>query len=174
MRNLIKINFFKLLIISFSTLVSCDLVPDFDFNIPEPMPIDDFQINTINKLNHELTSRVWKMTNIHVNSTNPNFLDYKITFNQDYSLKATNGEVIYYGNWSISDSNLNEDTLTDLKLNLVFYSPTIFDQMSKNWTVISFATHSYNGNQIDIFYEIEFHYISDGVTNGSFFLHEIK
>ena len=167
MKDYIRIRCLILLIVISSTLSSCDNTPDFD--IPDNYPYNDFQLNTIDDANDELWNKLWFMSNVNVAPVNPNLLDYKLVFNYDGSLTATYGEIIYRGLWYVTDDNLNQDVLTDLKLKLIFYPSSPFDLMSKSWTFNSVIESYYNGDQIEFL-----HFSNDGNVDGSFILKEIK
>lgn len=147
-------------------LLSCNSGSDSeDFN---NRYYEDLEINTPREADYELTSRIWKIANVNVSTINPDFSNYKLVFNPNNSLIATYGDISYSGTWSITDDNPNQKLLSDLKLNLVFSTPTIFNQMSKKWT-FNLITFDYNNGD-----EIDFIYINNGVQAGSFRLFEIK
>lgn len=150
--------------------LSCDLSSSED----KPNDIyyyEDWEINTLHEANYELTNNTWKTTYINVGTVNPELLNYKFIFNTNKTLIATYGTSSYSGTWSVTDDNPNQNIISDLKLNLVFSSPTIFTKMSQKWTFNSHTSNLFNDNQGE---QIEFVYITNGITTASFGLQEIK
>ena len=52
------------------------------------------------------------------------FTGYNFTFGANNVLTASNGTNNYSGIWSVTDSNSNDDSISDLHFNIAFASPT--------------------------------------------------
>ncbi|WP_417871891.1 hypothetical protein [Winogradskyella sp.] len=72
------------------------------------------------------------------------FNGYTFTFGTNGSLTATNGNTTYNGNWSVTDSNSNDDSPdSDIDFNISFPVPDDhdFDDLNDDWDIIN---HSNN------------------------------
>ncbi len=65
------------------------------------------------------------------------FTGFNITFGNSNVLTATNGSLNYSGTWSVTDSNSNDDTLSDLDFNILFNAPATFADLSDDWDIQS-------------------------------------
>lgn len=74
------------------------------------------------------------------NETN-HFNGYNFTFASGGELTATNGTTSYTGTWSISDSNSNDDSSSDIDFNILFPVPDTndFEDLNDDWEIV---THS--------------------------------
>lgn len=52
-------------------------------------------------------------------------------------LTASNGTTMYSGSWSVTDSNSNDDTLSDLDFTILFTDPANFAALSDDWDIQS-------------------------------------
>ena len=68
-----------------------------------------------------------------------NFTGYTFTFGANNELTATNGTNTYTGSWSVTDSNSNDDSPSDVDFNINFSSPPNFEDLSDDWDIV---THS--------------------------------
>lgn len=153
---------------------SCDYAPDFGDDFGDVGCLgcgEDWEINTLDEANRELTNHTWKITTINVANDNTEFYNYKLVFKTDKTVTATYDTVTFNGTWSVTDNNPNQKLISDLKLKLVFTSPSIFTQISKEWTLISSTVSLFNYNEGDL---LEFAYISNNVTSYSFKLQAIN
>ena len=66
-----------------------------------------------------------------------NFTGYNFDFGPSGSVTATNGTNSYNGTWSITDSNSDDDNLSDLDFNLNFNVTNNFQDLNDNWDFIS-------------------------------------
>ncbi len=66
-----------------------------------------------------------------------NFTGYNFDFGTSGSVTATNGTNSYNGTWSITDSNSDDDNLSDLDFNLNFNVTNNFQDLNDNWDFIS-------------------------------------
>ncbi len=65
------------------------------------------------------------------------FTGYNFTFGENSVLTATNGINTYIGSWSITDSNSNDDSQSDLEFNIFFTTPSDFEELSDDWHFIT-------------------------------------
>lgn len=86
-----------------------------------------------------MTSGTWKITLYNDSGTvkTSNFTGYNFTFGANNSLTASNSTNNYTGTWSVTDSNSNDDSLSDLDFNIIFASPANFQDLSDDWDIIS-------------------------------------
>ena len=84
-------------------------------------------------------SGTWRITS-YVDSgvvkTN-NFSGYNFTFSQNGILTAIGNGLSHSGTWSVTDSNSNDDSISDLDFNIAFSSPTNFFDLTDDWDIIS-------------------------------------
>jgi hypothetical protein len=65
-----------------------------------------------------------------------NFSGYNFAFGSNNALSATNGTNTYTGTWSVTDSNSNDDSISDLDFNIAFSTPAQFEELSDDWEII--------------------------------------
>ena len=84
-------------------------------------------------------SGTWRITKFIDSGTDEtsNFTGYNFDFGTSGSVTATNGTNSYTGTWSISDSNSDDDNLSDLDFNLNFNLTNNFQDLNDNWDFIS-------------------------------------
>jgi hypothetical protein len=85
------------------------------------------------------TWRITKFIDSGTDETN-HFAGFNFTFNSSGVLNANNGTTIYDGNWSITDSNSNDDSQDDLDFNISFNITNDFEDLNDNWDFISQST----------------------------------
>ena len=85
------------------------------------------------------TWRITKFIDSGTDETN-HFAGFNFTFNSSGVLNANNGTTIYDGNWSITDSNSNDDSQDDLDFNISFNLTNDFEDLNDNWDFISQST----------------------------------
>jgi hypothetical protein len=64
------------------------------------------------------------------------FNGYNFTFAPNNVLLASNGTNNYTGFWSVTDSNSNDDSISDLDFNIAFSSPAQFEELSDDWEIV--------------------------------------
>lgn len=64
------------------------------------------------------------------------FNGYNFTFGAGNVLTASNGINNYSGTWSVTDSNSNDDSISDLDFNIAFGSPAQFVELTDDWEII--------------------------------------
>ena len=96
----------------------------------DPNPV----INTV-------TSGTWRITFYEDSGVNEtyHFTGYNFTFGSANVLTATNGTNTYTGSWSVTNSNINDDSPSnDLDFNVLFSTPAVFaDELSDDWDILS-------------------------------------
>lgn len=64
------------------------------------------------------------------------FNGYSFQFGSNNVLTATKNTTIYTGIWSVTDSNSNDDSLSDLDFNIAFTTPAQFEELTDDWEII--------------------------------------
>ena len=104
---------------------------------------DDTPINTTQTtVKTNVQSGTWRITKFIDSGTDEtnHFAGFNFTFNSSGVLNANNGTTIYDGNWSITDSNSNDDSQDDLDFNISFNLTNDFEDLNDNWDSISQST----------------------------------
>ena len=104
---------------------------------------DDTPINTTQTtVKTNVQSGTWRITKFIDSGTDEtnHFAGFNFTFNSSGVLNANNGTTIYDGNWSITDSNSNDDSQDDLDFNISFNLTNDFEDLNDNWDFISQST----------------------------------
>lgn len=103
---------------------------DNSSSLADPNPV----INTV-------TSGTWRITFYEDSGVNEtyHFTGYNFTFGSANVLTATNGTNTYTGSWSVTNSNINDDSPSnDLDFNVLFSTPAVFaDELSDDWDILS-------------------------------------
>lgn len=88
---------------------------------------------------NNVKSGQWRITSFidSGNDETNHFTGYTFTFADNGSLTATNGANTYTGNWSITDSNSNDDSPDDIDFNISFSAPDDFEELSEDWDIVS-------------------------------------
>lgn len=88
---------------------------------------------------NNVKSGQWRITSFidSGNDETNHFTGYTFTFADNGSLTATNGGNTYTGNWSITDSNSNDDSPDDIDFNISFSAPDDFEELSEDWDIVS-------------------------------------
>jgi hypothetical protein len=124
-------------IIKLIPIVSCI----FLLNIASTCSKDDSSSSSNNQaqVTTTVTSGTWKITLYNDSGTvkTSNFTGYNFTFGANNSLTASNSTNNYTGTWSVTDSNSNDDSLSDLDFNIIFASPANFQDLSDDWDILS-------------------------------------
>jgi len=131
MKNLKQIKFSLVITMLFviSGLLSCsndnNVIPVFRVNNPSNV------INIVNK-------GTWRITYYYDtdHEETASFNGYNFTFGASNVLTASNGVNNYSGTWSVTDSNSNDDSISDLDFNIAFISPAQFEELTDDWEII--------------------------------------
>jgi hypothetical protein len=94
---------------------------------------------TQTKIENSISSGTWSITYFFDSGTNEtnNFSGYSFTFNTNGTLTSTNGTNTYNGNWNISDSNSDIDSVDDLHFNITFNVSNHFEDLNDDWNISS-------------------------------------
>jgi hypothetical protein len=129
MKNLKKIKFSLVASVLFmlTTASTCS-------NDDGPTPNTNDPIDVINIVN-DGTWRISYYYDTDQEETS-SFNGYNFTFGANNVLTASNGTNNYTGTWSITDSNSNDDSISDLDFNIAFSSPAQFEELSDDWEIL--------------------------------------
>lgn len=64
------------------------------------------------------------------------FNGFNFTFGANNILTASIGTITNTGTWTITDSNSNDDNLSDLDFNISFATPAQFVEITDDWEII--------------------------------------
>ncbi len=115
--------------IALFTLLGC---PNDDDN-------NDNSSNTPTAIQNIVMQGTWRISYYYDtdhDATN-SFSGYNFVFSANNALIASNGTNVYTGIWSITDSNSNDDSISDLHFNILFNWPANFSELSDDWEIIS-------------------------------------
>ena len=65
-----------------------------------------------------------------------NFSGYTFTFGTSNVLTAVNGSNTYTGSWSVTDSNSDDDSISDLDFYVAFDAPAQFSKLTNDWEIM--------------------------------------
>ncbi|MEN9928494.1 MAG: hypothetical protein RLZZ231_415 [Bacteroidota bacterium] len=91
------------------------------------------------QVTNTVVSGTWKITLYNDSGTvkTTNFSGYNFTFGANNALVASNTTNNYTGTWSVTDSNSNDDSLSDLDFNIAFTTPANFQDLTDDWDIVS-------------------------------------
>jgi hypothetical protein len=104
---------------------------------------DDTPSNTTQTtIKTNVQSGTWRITKFIDSGTDEtnHFAGFNFTFNSSGVLNANDGTTNYDGNWTITDSNSNDDSQDDLDFNINFNLTNDFEDLNDNWDFISQST----------------------------------
>lgn len=135
MKNLKKIKFSLVIAMLFVLTTSSMCSNDDDGSTSSVNPSD--VINIVN-------NGTWRITYYYDtdHEETSNFNGYNFTFGESNVLTASNGTNSYTGTWSVTDSNSNDDNLSDLDFNIAFSSPAQFEELTDDWEIIEKSSTS--------------------------------
>jgi hypothetical protein len=135
MKNLKKIKFSLVIAMLFVLTTSSMCSNDDDSPTSSTNPSDI--INIVN-------NGTWRITYYYDtdHEETSNFNGYNFTFGESNVLTASNGTNSYTGTWSVTDSNSNDDNLSDLDFNIAFSSPAQFEELTDDWEIIEKSSTS--------------------------------
>jgi len=116
----------------------------FVVNVASMCSDDDDSPTNVNQTQviNTVISGTWRITNYvdsGVNETT-NFTGYNFTFASNNVLTAVGNGLTTSGTWSVTDSNSNDDTLSDLDFNIAFTAPVQFEELTDDWEIIEKST----------------------------------
>jgi hypothetical protein len=100
---------------------------------------DNVPIQEVNVVKTTVQTGTWRITKFIDSGTDEtnHFAGYNFTFNSSGVLNASNGSNSYDGNWSVTDSNSNDDSQDDLDFNINFNLTNEFEELNDDWDFIS-------------------------------------
>jgi hypothetical protein len=130
MRTLKKIKFSLVLVMLF-VLTTSSMCSNDDNGANQSVNTPTAVVNIVN-------NGTWRITYYYDTDTDEtsSFTGYNFTFGANGVLTASNGTTNYTGDWSVTDSNSNDDTISDLDFNIAFSSPAQFFELSDDWEII--------------------------------------
>lgn len=130
MKTLKKINFSVIIALLF-VLTTSSMCSNDDDN---PTPSNNNPAAVINIVN----SGTWRISYYYDTDQEEtsNYNGYTFTFAANNVLTATNGTNTYTGTWSVTDSNSNDDSISDLDFNIAFTTPVAFEELTDDWEII--------------------------------------
>ena len=106
-------------------------------NISPNTPTD---IDDIENVENTVQEGAWKIISFIDSGDDEtyHFANFKFTFNENGVILADNGDIVYEGTWSISDSNSNDDSPdSDVDFNIFFNLSNEFEELNDDWDIIS-------------------------------------
>ncbi|TDQ18481.1 hypothetical protein DFQ04_0283 [Algoriphagus boseongensis] len=98
--------------------------------------------NQIDEIQNEVSSGQWVITRFEDSGKNEtsNFSGFFFVFSPSGTLTATKSPTGYTGNWSITDSNSNDDSPDDLEFNIFFSLTNDFEDLNDDWDIVSHSS----------------------------------
>jgi hypothetical protein len=126
---------FSLVLVMLFVLTTSSMCSDDDNGANQSINTPTVVVNIVN-------NGTWRITYYYDTDTDEttNFTGYNFTFGANNVLTASNGTTTYSGAWSVTDSNSNDDSISDLDFNLAFSSPAEFLELSDDWEIIEKST----------------------------------
>jgi hypothetical protein len=86
-----------------------------------------------------ITDGKWRISSFSEDGVDEtyHFTGYEFTFNDNGNVQAVGQGETINGTWSTTDDNSNDDSSSDVDLNLIFPSTNNFDEISDDWDVIT-------------------------------------
>ena len=85
-------------------------------------------------------SGTWRVTEYkdHGEDKTDHFTGYSFTFGIENELKATNGPNTYFGTWSVTNTENDDESPNDnIDFNIEFSAPAHFEDITDDWDVLS-------------------------------------
>jgi hypothetical protein len=98
--------------------------------------------NTQTQIQTNVNSGSWRITKFIDSGTDEtnHFTDFNFIFNPTGVLNVNNGVTDYSGSWSVTDSNSNDDTQSDLSFNIHFNLTNDFEDLNDDWKIVSYSS----------------------------------
>lgn len=105
---------------------------------------DNDSVSKIEQVENNVQAGDWKISYFNdsgVDETS-NFSGYSFTFQTDGSLIAHNVSNTYTGTWSITNSDINDDSSSpnDLDFNIFFNLTNLFSELNEDWDIVSYSS----------------------------------
>lgn len=84
----------------------------------------------------------WRITNFTEDGENHTsyFTGYDFVFDTSNTVTADNGTNTYSGAWAVTEDTSNDDSSSDVDLNILFASPDDFTELSEDWEVVNITS----------------------------------
>lgn len=98
---------------------------------------------TQNNIQDDIQQGTWVVSSYidNGNDETMDFTAFRFTFNQDGSLQVmdllSSSTNQFAGQWSITDSNSNDDSIDDLDFNVTFNVGNKLDDLTDDWDIVS-------------------------------------
>jgi len=95
--------------------------------------------NSPSGIQNTVQSGNWRITSFidsGKDETN-HFQGFSFTFGVNNALTAANGSNSYVGTWNITDSNSNDDNISDLHFIIQFNLTNDFESLNEDWQIVS-------------------------------------
>lgn len=98
---------------------------------------------TQNNIQDDIQQGTWVVSSYidNGNDETMDFTSFRFTFNQDGSLQvmdlSSSSTNQFPGQWSITDSNSNDDSIDDLDFNVTFNVGNKLDDLTDDWDIVS-------------------------------------
>ena len=98
---------------------------------------------TQNNIQDDIQQGTWVVSSYidNGNDETMDFTAFRFTFNQDGSLQvmdlSSSSTNQFPGQWSITDSNSNDDSIDDLDFNVTFNVGNKLDDLTDDWDIVS-------------------------------------
>lgn len=92
----------------------------------------------VNQVVNTLTGATWRVTLYDEEGDNQtdHFTGYNFTFEGSNVLTASNGTNSYTGIWSVNENGSNDDSPSDVDVNIAFASPENFAELTEDWHIL--------------------------------------
>ena len=141
MKNFLNLGINLKLVIMKKLKIVLLLASLFIVNVASMCSNDDNNTSNVQLTNviNTVSSGTWRITYFNDSGTikTTQFTGYNFTFGGSNVLTASNGTTMYSGSWSVTDSNSNDDTLSDLDFTILFTDPANFAALSDDWDIQS-------------------------------------
>lgn len=97
---------------------------------------------TTGDISNTVTSGNWRVSYYNDSGIDEtyHFTGYSFVFATNGVLTASNVTNTYTGTWSVTDSNSNDDSLSDLDFNIYFSAPAEFEDITDDWDIKSYSS----------------------------------
>lgn len=130
-KHVMRTRFFQtaLLVISITTFLLTSCTQDDNSADPTPAVVQD----------QMQSGGQWQITSFIDSGKDEtsHFTGYAFTFGANGNLSATNNATTYQGQWSVTNSNSNDDSPGDVDFNIFFSLTNSFEDLNEDWHILS-------------------------------------
>ncbi|MEW5676242.1 hypothetical protein ABGT15_08005 [Flavobacterium enshiense] len=96
---------------------------------------------TITAVRNIVSTGTWRITYFYDSDTDEtsNFSGFNFTFGSNNVLTADDDFDTYTGTWSITDSNSNDDSPSDVDFNIGYTTPPSFVDLTDDWEILEYT-----------------------------------